>query len=47
MKTPPPPVDDEVTGLPGLRSWRTVYVVVLGVFALWVALLSWLTAHYL
>ncbi len=42
--TPPP--DDTSTGLPGLRSWRTVYVLVLGVFLLWVGLLTWLTQYY-
>ena len=41
MTTPPP--DDESTGLPGLRSWREVYVFVLGVFVVWVALLAGLT----
>lgn len=30
---------DEETGLPGLRTWRAVYVVVLGSFVLWVGLL--------
>ena len=42
--TPPP--DDEITGLPGLRSWRTVYTVVFGVFLLWIGLLTWLTETY-
>jgi hypothetical protein len=37
---------DHHTGLPGFRSWRTVYTVVLGIFVLWVALLAWLSAHY-
>jgi len=44
-----PPLDeteDHSTGLPGLRSWRAVYAVVLGIFVLWVVLLAWLTAHY-
>ena len=35
-----PPDADETTGLPGLRSWRAVYIFVLAVFALWVALLT-------
>ncbi|MBI2516085.1 MAG: hypothetical protein HYV95_04150 [Opitutae bacterium] len=43
----PSPTDDEQrTGLPGLRSWRSVYWVVLGIFILWVALLTWLTRHF-
>ena len=37
---------DESTGLPGLRRWRTVYWVVLGIFALWVGLLTVLTEMY-
>ena len=37
---------DESTGLPGVRSWRTVYAVVLGLFVLWVGLLTWLTVVY-
>lgn len=44
MTTPPPA--DESTGLPGLRSWRAVYVFVLGVFVVWVGLLAWLTEVY-
>ncbi len=43
---PPPEKNDEVTGLPGLRSWRAVYVFVLGVFVLWVGLLTVLTKLY-
>ena len=39
-------VDDDTTSLPGLRSWRSVYACVLGVFALWVALLTWLTEKF-
>ena len=37
---------DESTGLPGFRSWRAVYTVVLGLFVLWVGLLTWLTVAY-
>ena len=44
--TPAPAPDDDTASLPGLRSWRSVYVVVLGVFALWVALLTWLTEKF-
>ena len=42
--TPEP--DDESTGLPGFRSWRAVYGLVLGVFVLWVGLLAVLTGMY-
>jgi hypothetical protein len=35
----PEPVDDESTGLPGLRTWRSVYVFVLSCFVLYVVLL--------
>ena len=42
----PPDNNDETTGLPGLRSWRTVYWVVLGIFTLWVGLLTLLTELY-
>ena len=41
-----PPLDDNVTGLPGLRAWRAVYFAVVGVFLLWVALLTALTWLY-
>jgi hypothetical protein len=44
--TPEPPRDDRVTGLPGLRSWRAVYLFVLGSFVLWVILLAVLTGMY-
>jgi hypothetical protein len=40
------PDDDEATGLPGLRSWRRVYLAVLVVFAVWVGLLAALTRLY-
>lgn len=47
MKAPEQkPVDDESTGLPGLRSWRSVYLFVLGVFVLWIGLLTVLTEMY-
>ena len=42
-ETPPPETDP---GLPGLRSWRAVYLWVLGSLVLWVVLLTWLTRHY-
>jgi len=42
-----PPADgDETTGLPGLRTWRGVYVLVLASFILWVVLLLVLTMSY-
>jgi hypothetical protein len=34
------PEDDEKTGLPGLRTWRQVYIAVIMVFVVWVGLLS-------
>jgi len=43
----PTPVADDLPGLPWLHRWRTVYLFVLGCFALWVALLvvfGWLFA---
>ena len=43
-----PPADcrNEITGLPGLRTWRHVYLFVFGCFVLWVLLLLALTAFY-
>jgi hypothetical protein len=50
MKPPdlplPPPPNDDSTGVPGFRSWRAVYAVVLGIFVLWVVLLTVLTKIY-
>ena len=37
---------DEAPGLPAIRSWPTVYAVVLGIFLLWVGLLTWLTETF-
>ena len=37
---------DEITGLPGLRTWRGVYVFVFGCFILWVVLLLALTVSF-
>jgi hypothetical protein len=45
MKPAPAP-DDEATGLPGLRTWPSVYAVVLGVFVVWVVLLVWLSVSF-
>jgi hypothetical protein len=41
-----PESGDESTGLPGFRSWRAVYVLVLAVLVLWVGLLAALTGRY-
>jgi hypothetical protein len=40
------PADDTTTGLPGLRTWRQVYVFVLVVFAVWLGLLTALTRMF-
>ena len=37
---------DDLTGLPGLRTWRGVYIFVFGCFILWVALLLALTVGF-
>jgi len=37
---PEPPASDESPGVPGLRTWRGVYVFVFGVFAVVVTLLA-------
>jgi hypothetical protein len=39
-------VSDEPPDLPGFRTWRGVYAFVLGVFALWIALLALLTEKF-
>ena len=39
----PNELPDEATGLPGVRSWRAVYLIVFGTFLLWVMLLTALT----
>jgi hypothetical protein len=38
--------DSETTGFPGLKSWRAVYLLVVGSFLLWVGLLIWLSRAY-
>ena len=38
--------DDEATGLPVLKSWRAVYLFVLGTFVVWVILLSALSRAF-
>jgi hypothetical protein len=44
--TPEPNPNDERTGFPSLRTWRGVYIFVMVTFALWIALLLWLTRAY-
>ena len=34
------------TGLPGFRTWRGVYLLVLGVLVIWIGLLAALTRMY-
>ena len=41
-----PDGNDELTGLPGLRTWRGVYLFVFGCFVLSVVLLVALTVIY-
>jgi hypothetical protein len=43
---PPSGGKDELTGLPGLRTWRHVYLFVFGCFVLWIVLLLSLTMSY-
>lgn len=38
--------ETEDTGLPFFRSWKSVYLFVLGSFVLWVALLVALTKYF-
>ena len=40
------PGDDESTDLPGLRTWRRVYLVVAAIFIVWVGLLAALTKMF-
>ena len=40
------PEQDEATGLAWVRTWRGVYLVVLGSFVLWVSLLALLTRMF-
>jgi hypothetical protein len=39
MTPKPEPENDEATGVPGLRTWRAVYLFVFGLFVVWVGLL--------
>jgi hypothetical protein len=45
MTQDPKPVENG-TGLPGLRTWRAVYTLVLVVFAIWILLLLALTRAF-
>ena len=38
--------ETEETGLPFFRSWKSVYLFVLGSFVLWIALLVALTKYF-
>ncbi len=42
--TPPP--DDDTTGLPGFRTWRSVYVFVFGCFVLVVVALTLFSRYF-
>jgi hypothetical protein len=44
--TEPSARETEETGLPFFRSWKSVYLFVLGSFVLWVALLVALTKMF-
>jgi hypothetical protein len=46
MKPEAPKPTDEATGLPGFRTWRGVYGLVLGVFVLVVIALALFSRHY-
>ena len=37
---------DATTGLPGMRTWKAVYLVVFGTFLLWIVLLTILTRFF-
>ncbi|HYO08571.1 MAG TPA: hypothetical protein VER17_06325 [Tepidisphaeraceae bacterium] len=39
-------IDDQVTGLPGLRTWGAVYLFVVAVFVLYVVLLAALSRAF-
>ena len=44
--TEPPARESEETGLPFFRSWKSVYLLVLGSFTFWVVLLVALTKMF-
>jgi hypothetical protein len=41
-----PPADDAPTGLPGMRTWSRVYVVVACTTVAWIGLLALLTRAF-
>ena len=43
---PAPAPESEGTGLPGFRTWKSVYLFVIGCFVLWVGLLVLLTVVF-
>ena len=45
VPTPPPP-DDDAPGVPGFRTWRGVYLFVLGAFVFVVIALTVFTRAY-
>ena len=42
----PHPDEEKATGLPGLRSWRSVYLFVLGCFVTYVSALAILSRYF-
>ena len=44
--TPEPKPSENETGIPGLRTWRAVYTLVLVVFVVWIVLLLALTRAF-
>lgn len=38
--------DDQSTGFPALRSWRSIYLAVVSIFVIWVVLLTALSRAF-
>jgi hypothetical protein len=38
--------ESETTGLPGLRTWRAVYIFIVVIFCIWVGLLAALARSF-